>query len=68
MVTSQTILFSIVAQYQTLCGTGLVQNPTAFAAAAIAQNAGGGMVKAVLPIQLGNQLINIATDIQFTQP
>ena len=75
MVTSQTILFAIIAQYtkiatEGLAGApvGLVQNPTQFAAQAQAVNAGGGVVKVLLPIQLGNQLIAIAMNIQFTQP
>jgi phage tail sheath gpL-like len=68
MVTSQTILYSIVALYQQQCTTGLVQNATAFAAQATAQNAGGGLVTALLPVQLGNQLINVALDVRFTQP
>lgn len=75
MVTSQTILFSVIAQYETIATTGLpgapvglVQNPKMFAAAASAENAGGGIVKMRLPVQLGNQLIAVAMDIQFTQP
>ncbi len=68
MVTSQTILYSIIALYQQQCTTGLVQNATAFAAQAVAQNAGNGLVAAMLPIMLGNQLINVAMDIRFTQP
>ena len=68
MVTSQTILYSIVALYAAQCTTGLVQNAKAFAAQAVAQNAGNGLVTALLPIQLGGQLINVAMDIRFTQP
>ncbi len=75
MVTSQTILFAIIAQYTQIATVGLpgapaglVQNPAAFAQSARAINAGGGIVKALLPVQLGNQLIAIAMNIQFTQP
>jgi phage tail sheath gpL-like len=72
LVTSQTILFSAIAHYTAIATTGLpgapvglVQNPTVFAAGAQAQNAGGGIVKLLLPIILGTQLIAIAINVQF---
>jgi phage tail sheath gpL-like len=75
MVTSQTILFSVIAQYRQIATAGLpgapvglVQNPDAFDLAAQAENAGGGIVKLLLPVALGNQLIAVAMNIQFTQP
>jgi phage tail sheath gpL-like len=68
MVTSQTIRFSIIALYAQQATQGLVQNPTQFAQQAAAQNAGNGLVTALLPVQLSNQLINVAMDIKFTQP
>lgn len=75
MVTSQTILFAVIAQYQLIAEqgipgapAGLVQNPAVFAQQARGINAGGGIVKLLLPVQLGNQLIAVAANIQFTQP
>jgi phage tail sheath gpL-like len=75
MVTSQIILQSVVAQYRRIANNGapgapvgLVQNPAAFAANAQAENQGGGVVALLLPVQLGNQLIVIAMNVQFTQP
>ena len=35
---------------------------------ATAQNAGNGLVTALLPVMLAGQLINVAMDIRFTQP
>lgn len=75
MVTSQTILFSVIAQYAKIATdglpgapAGLVQNAAQFAQQAQAINAGGGVVKLLLPVQLGNQLIAIAMNVQFSQP
>lgn len=75
MVTSKTILFSVIAHYQAIATTGtvdvpagLVQNSDDFAKQAQAINAGGGIVKLLLPIQLGNQLIAIAMNVQFVSP
>jgi phage tail sheath gpL-like len=68
MVTSQTILYSIIAVYNQQCTTGLVQNAKGFAAQAVAQNAGNGLVTALLPVMLAGQLINVAMDVRFTQP
>jgi phage tail sheath gpL-like len=75
MVTSQTILAAVVSQYIAIATVGvpgapagLVQNPTQFAQQAQSENAGGGIVKLLLPVQLGNQLIAIVMNVQFTQP
>jgi phage tail sheath gpL-like len=68
MVTAQTILFSVIALYQQQATQGLVQNAAQFAQQALAQNAGGGLVTMMLPVQLANQLIAVAMDIRFTQP
>lgn len=75
MVTSQTLLYSVIAMYQAMATTGipgipagLVQNPQAFQQSAQAENAGGGIVKMLLPVQLSNQLVAIAADVQFTTP
>jgi phage tail sheath gpL-like len=73
-VTAQTIKFNIIADYQQIatngtpdCPAGLVQNPQAFAANAQAENAGGGVVKLLLPVQLASQLISVALNVQFTK-
>jgi phage tail sheath gpL-like len=75
MVTSQTILFAVISLYTQIADggvpgapAGLVQNAAAFAAAATAINAGGGIVKMLLPVQLGSQLIAVAINCQFSSP
>lgn len=68
MVTAQTILTSIMGRYQSYCNAGLAQNAAQFAQQAQAQNAGGGLVKLLLPIQVANQLRQTAMLIQFTKP
>ncbi len=67
-VTSQTVLGSAKAIYRTLCTRGLAQNPEIFAAKALAQNAGGGEVKLLLPVQVANQLRTIPMSIAFSKP
>ena len=66
-VTSQLILQSAIARYQTYCTQGLAQNYATFAATALAQNAGGGLVKLSLPFDLANQLRIIAALALFTK-
>jgi phage tail sheath gpL-like len=66
-VTSQLILQSAIARYQTYCTQGLAQNYATFAAKALAQNAGGGLVKLSLPFDLANQLRIIASLALFTK-
>lgn len=75
MVTPSTIKFATIALYQQLATNGLpgipgglVQNPDQFAQQCQATNAGGGLVTMLLPVQLANQLINVAADVQFIQP
>jgi phage tail sheath gpL-like len=68
MVTSQTILFSVIGLYRNQCDDGLVQDPDGFAREALSQNAGGGVVKMLLPVRLANQLYVIAMNVQFTRP
>jgi len=72
MVTSQTILAATTAQYRAMATNGIpgvpagiVTNPSQFEATAQAQNAGGGLVKMLLPVILANQLINVVGDVQF---
>lgn len=68
MVTAATILASVNARYVTQCSNGWCQNPTQFAQQSQAQNAGNGLVKLLLPIQLANQLRQVALLVQFTKP
>ncbi|MEZ7137230.1 phage tail sheath subtilisin-like domain-containing protein [Komagataeibacter sp. SM21] len=56
------------ARYQWQSTQMWVQNPDEFAAAIVATNEGGGVVKLLLPYQLANQLWVIAGDCQFTKP
>jgi phage tail sheath gpL-like len=67
VVTSQLILQSAIARYQTYCTQGLAQNYATFAKTALAQNAGGGEVKLSLPFDLANQLRVIAAIALFTK-
>ncbi len=68
MVTAQTIKVEIIALYRQLALTGVVQNPAQFAQNLVATNAGNGLVTLLEPIQLGNQLYQVAADVQFTRP
>lgn len=75
MITSATIATSIVALYRQVATNGvpgapagLVQNPARFAAGIQHENAGGGIAKLMLPLELGNQLIAIGLNVQFSQP
>lgn len=65
--TAKLIAQSVIALYNSL-SPALVQNPDQFAKQIRWQNAGGGIVKLLQPVQLANQLIAVASDIQFTQP
>jgi phage tail sheath gpL-like len=68
MVTPTTIETSTVALYNAFADAGLVQNAAQFAENVVFTNAGGGVVTCLLPVQLANQLIAVAADLQFTQP
>lgn len=68
MVTSKTVLASAVARYRTQCANGLMQNPDQFAQQAKSQNKGNGLVALLLPMQLANQLRQIAMLVQFQKP
>lgn len=68
MVTSKTVLYSVIGLYRQMAALGQVQNPDQFAAAAQSQNAGSGVVKLLLPVQLANQLYDVAMNVQFTRP
>lgn len=68
MVTAQTILTGVIGRYQTHCTIGWAQNPKQFAQQALAQNAGNGLVKLMLPYMVANQLRQVAMLVQFTKP
>lgn len=65
--TSQTILATAIGFYQSYCDAALMQNPDVFMKNAQAQNAGGGLVKLLLPMQRSAQLEIIAVAIQLLQ-
>jgi phage tail sheath gpL-like len=67
-VTPTTIETSTIALYNSFADDNLVQNASQFAQNVVFTNAGGGVVTCLLPVQLANQLIAVAADLQFTQP
>lgn len=69
LVTAQAIKALVVSRYQYQCSTlGIMQDPTGFAKAVRAQNAGNGLVKLYVPLRLANQLRVVALDLQFIKP
>jgi phage tail sheath gpL-like len=62
------IRIATIAWYRTECANLNAQDPDGFAAAAMDQNTGNGLVKALLPFILPNQLRDIAGIAQFTKP
>ena len=66
--TAQLIRLSTVAWYRAECANGNAQNPDQFAAKVLAQNAGNGLVRELLPFMLPNQLRQIAGLVQFSTP
>ncbi len=66
--TAHQIKIATIAWYRAQCALGNAQNPDEFAAAVLAQNAGNGLVKELLPFMLPQQLRQIAGDVQFTKP
>lgn len=68
MVSPSTIKYSTIGWYREECIAGNAQDPDGFAKAIVAQNAGNGLVKELLPFILVNQLRAIAALAQFTKP
>ncbi len=64
-VTAQGILSAVLARYQGYCNEGRAQNYAAFKAGAAAQNAGGGRVNILLPLQLPDQLRQLVMKVNF---
>lgn len=57
-----------IADYRFLEGSAYVQNGDAYAQNVVVENAGGGQVRILAPIALGNQLRQVAMLVQFTKP
>ena len=64
-VTAAMIKASCVAEYRALQAGGYVQNADTFAKNIVAEDAGGGLVKILAPVDLVNQLRQIAILLQF---
>lgn len=56
---------SVVMEYRALQANGHVQNADAFAKSVVVENAGNGLVKILAPVDLVNQLRQIAILLQF---
>lgn len=65
MVTAQLVKVSAIARYRQQCDAGYAQTPELFASTIVAQNAGNGLVKLMVPFNLANQLRQIAMLVQF---
>jgi phage tail sheath gpL-like len=64
-VNTPMIKASVVSEYRALEVGGYVQNSQTFAQTIIVENAGGGLVKILAPVDLVNQLRQIAILLQF---
>jgi phage tail sheath gpL-like len=64
-VTAAMIQASVVAEYRVLEANGYVQNSDTFAANILSEDAGNGLVKILAPVDLVNQLRQIAILLQF---
>jgi phage tail sheath gpL-like len=65
VVTPAMIKASTVAEYRALEAAGYVQNSAAFSKNIVAEDAGNGLVKILAPVDLVNQLRQIAILLQF---
>jgi phage tail sheath gpL-like len=64
-VNAPMIRASTIAEYRALESAGYVQNARAFSQAIVVENAGNGLVKILAPVDLVNQLRQIAILLQF---
>lgn len=64
-VNAPLIRASVISEYRALEAGGYVQNSDIFARNVLVQNAGGGLVKILAPVDLVNQLRQIAILLQF---
>lgn len=68
-VNARTVRAAIISRYYYLQDQiGIVQNADQFAAAVQVVNQGNGLVQVLAPVQLANQLRQIAILVQFTKP
>lgn len=67
VVTAQIIRAAIIARYRYQESLGWVQNSDAFAAGLTVENAGNGQVRALAPVDFGNQLRQIAMLVDFVK-
>lgn len=64
-VSAAMIRASVISEYRSLEASGYVQNSAIFAQNVVAENAGNGLVKILAPVDLVNQLRQIAILLQF---
>jgi phage tail sheath gpL-like len=64
-VNAPMIRASVIAEYRALEAAGYVQNAAIFAKNVLVENAGNGLVKLLCPVDLVNQLRQIAILLQF---
>jgi phage tail sheath gpL-like len=64
-VSAAMIKASIIVEYRALQSAGYVQNAQNFARGVVVENAGNGLVKVLAPVDLANQLRQIALLLQF---
>ncbi len=64
-VSAPLIKASVIVDYRALEAQGYVQNSTTFAQNVVVENAGNGLVKILAPVDLVNQLRQIAILLQF---
>jgi phage tail sheath gpL-like len=64
-VTASMIRASVISEYRALETAGYVQNSATFAKNIVAEDAGNGLVKILAPVDLVNQLRQIAILLQF---
>ena len=64
-VNAPMIRASVISEYRALEAAGYVQNSRQFAANVLVEDAGNGLVKVLAPVDLVNQLRQIAILLQF---
>jgi phage tail sheath gpL-like len=64
-VNAQMIKASVIMEYRALETAGYVQNANTFARSVVVEDAGNGLVKVLAPVDLTNQLRQIAILLQF---
>jgi phage tail sheath gpL-like len=64
-VSAPMIKASVIMEYRALQSAGYVQNANTFARSVVVEDAGNGLVKILAPVDLVNQLRQIAILLQF---